>query len=93
VTSDPAAAFRAAAEAAQAGAGVIAARHRGDLASADKLLECLPDAQKAAGFLFLADLAVALLAQAENRPADQVAAELSLHIAAHSAGPCGDGPR
>ena len=33
----------------------IAARHRGDLiASADKLLEGLPGAQKGAGFLFLA---------------------------------------
>ena len=84
MTGDPAAAFRAAAEAAQAGAGIIAARHRGDLASADALLDDLPDAQKAAGFLFLADLAVTLLAQAGNRPPDEVAAELSLHIAAHA---------
>jgi hypothetical protein len=86
VTSDPAAAFRAAAEAAQAGAGIIAARYRGDLASADALLDGLPDVQKAAGFLFLADLAITLLAQSENRPADEVAAELSLHIAAHAPG-------
>jgi hypothetical protein len=86
VNSDPAASFLAAAEAAQAGAGVIAARHRGDLASAATLLDGLSDAQKAAGFLLLADLAVALLAQYEDRPADAVAAELSLHLAAHAPG-------
>ena len=80
-------------EAAQAGAGIIAARHRGDLASADALLDGLSDAQKGAGFLFLADLAVTLLARCEDRPVDEVAAELSLHIAAHSTGPCSDGPQ
>jgi hypothetical protein len=84
MSADPAASFLAAAEAAQVGAGIIAARHRGDLASADALLDGLSDAQKAAGFLFLADLAVTLLAQSENRPADAVAAEISLHIAAHA---------
>ena len=84
--SDPAKSFLATAEAAQAGAGVIAARHRGDLASADKLLEGLGEQQKAAGFLFLADLAVALLARYEDRPAGDVAADLSLKIAAHAAG-------
>lgn len=84
MTSDPAAAFTAAAKAAQAGAGVIAARHRGDLASADTLLDDLSDARKAAGFLFLADLAITLLAQSEDRPVDTVAAELSLHIAAQT---------
>ncbi|HTU04117.1 MAG TPA: hypothetical protein VMG13_01070 [Trebonia sp.] len=86
MNSDPAASFLAAAEAAQAGAGVIAARSRGDLASAATLLDSLSDAQKAAGFLLLADLAVALLAQYEDRPADAVAAELSLHLAAHAPG-------
>jgi hypothetical protein len=86
VSADPATAFQAAAEAAQAGAGIIAARHRGDLASADTLLGDLSDAQKAAGFLFLADLAITLLARCEDRPADAVAAELSLHIATHSPG-------
>jgi len=84
VSSDPAASFCAAAESAQAAAGIIAARHRGDLASADRLLVGLSDAQKAAGFLLLADLAVTLLARCEDRPADAVAAELSLLIAAHS---------
>ena len=86
MSGDPAASFRAAAEAAQAAAGIIAARHRGDLASADTLLDNFSDEEKAAGFLFLADLAVTLLARYEDRPADAVAAELSLHIAAHAPG-------
>ena len=84
MSADPAASFRAAAEAAQAAAGIIAARHRGDLASADALLEGLSDAQRAAGCLLLAELAVTLLARYEDRPPDTVAAELSLHIAAHA---------
>jgi len=82
--ADPAASFTAAAEAAQAAAGIIAARSRGDLASADTLLDGLSDAQKAAGFLLLADLAIAILASYEDRPAGAVAAELSLQIAAHT---------
>ncbi len=86
MNADPAAAFLAAAEAAQVGAGVIAARHRGDLASADALLDGLSDARKAAGFLVLADLAITLLARYEDRPPDAVAAELSLHLAAHAPG-------
>jgi Fe-Mn family superoxide dismutase len=84
MSADPAASFLAAAEAAQAGAGIIAARHRGDLGSADTLLDGLSDARKAAGFLFLADLAITLLARYEDRPVDAVAAELSLHIATES---------
>jgi len=80
--NDAAAAFLATAEAAQAGAGIIAARHRGDLASADTLLGGLDDRTKAAGFMFLADLAVALLARCEDRSVDDVAADLSLQIAA-----------
>jgi len=80
--SDAAASFLVTAEAAQAGAGIIAARHRGDLASADALLYGLDDRKKAAGFMFLADLAVALLARYEDRSVDEVAAELSLQIAA-----------
>jgi len=80
--SDAAASFLAAAETAQVAAGVIAARHRGDLASANALLEGIDDRSRAAGFLFLADLAVALLAQGEDRPVDDVAADLSLQIAA-----------
>ena len=81
--SDAAASFLATAEAAQAGAGIIAARHRGDLDSADALLGGLDDRTKAAGFMFLADLAIALLAHSEDRSVDDVAADLSLQIAAH----------
>lgn len=84
MSTDPAVSFRAAAESAQAAAGIIAARHRGDLASADTLLGGLSDAEKAAGFLLLSDLAVTLLARYEDRPVDAVAAELSLHIAAQA---------
>ena len=84
--SNPAAAFQATAEAARVGAGIIAARHRGDVASADTLLDGLSDREKAAGFLFLADLALALIAAGEDRPVDQVAADLSLHIATHITG-------
>jgi hypothetical protein len=72
----------ATAEAAQAGAGIIAARHRGDFASANALLDGLDDRRKAAGFMFLADLAVALLARYEDRPVDDVPADLNLQIAA-----------
>ena len=86
MSAEPAAAFLAAAEAAQAAAGIIAARHRGDLESADALLDGLSDARKAAGFLLLADLAITLLAHYEDRPADAVAAELSLHLATHAPG-------
>ncbi len=39
------------------------------------------DDSQAAGCLFLADLAVAMLAHAEGRGIDAVASELSLHIA------------
>jgi hypothetical protein len=82
----PEVSFRAAVESAQAAAGIIAARHRGDLADADSLLANMTDRQKAGGFLLLADLAVALLAEYEGRPIDEVAAELSLQIAAHAQG-------
>jgi len=86
--TSPAAAFQQAAQGAQAGAGIIAARHRGDLTAADALLDGMDDRARAAGFLFLADLAVALLAAAEDRPVDQVAADLSLQIAASCPGIC-----
>ena len=79
--SRPSGSFLAAAEAAQVIAGVIAARHRQDLAGAHALLENLDDTARAAGSLFLADLAVALLARCEERPADEVAAAISVQIA------------
>ncbi len=86
----PAASFLAAAQTAQVGAGIIAARSRGDLASADALLEGLDDRARAAGFLLLADLAVALLAAAEQRPVHEVAADLSLQIANWAPGTLAD---
>lgn len=79
--SEEAAAFRATADAAQRAAGVISARHRGDLEGASTLLGSLDDRARAAGCLFLADLAVALLARAEGRDIGDVAADLSLELA------------
>jgi hypothetical protein len=79
--TDPVRAFRATAEAAQLAAGVISARHRGDLDGASTLLGTLDDRSRAAGCLLLADLAVALLAQAEGRDIGDVAADLSLELA------------
>jgi hypothetical protein len=81
----PAASFLDAAQAAQAGAGIIAARHRGDRATADALLSGLTDDRKADGFLFLADLAVTLLAGREGRSVDDVTADLSQQIASQIA--------
>jgi hypothetical protein len=81
----PSAAFARTADAAQRTAGIIAARARGDFDGAQRLLASMDDHTRAAGGLFLADLAVSLLAYAEGRSADQVAAELSLHVA--SVGP------
>ena len=73
--------FLATAEAAQVMAGVIVARHRRDRDGAGTLLESLDDRARAAGSLFLADLAVALLARCEDRPVDEVVAGISLQIA------------
>jgi hypothetical protein len=78
---DPRQRFADTAEAAQRIAGLIAARSRGDLAGADTLLAGMDNQARAAGAVFLAELAIALLAHAEHRPVDEVAAELSLHIA------------
>lgn len=78
---DAAASFAATADAAQRAAGLIAARHRGDLQGADTLLADLDDRTRAAGCLFLAELAIALLARADGRDIGAVAAELSLQLA------------
>lgn len=78
----PAQAFGDTLDAAQRSAGVIAARHRGDFAGAENLLTGLDDPSRAAGGLFLADLAIALLAHAEGREVDAVAGEISLQLAA-----------
>lgn len=79
---DSVTAFAETARGAQCAAGVIAARHRGDLVGAETLLAGFADDRaKAAGCLLLADLALALLAQAEARSIDDVAAGLSLQLA------------
>lgn len=82
----PRVSFLAAVESAQAAAGIIAARHRGDLDDADALLGTMSDRQKAAGFLLLADLALGLLARCEGRPINEVTADLSLRMAALAPG-------
>jgi hypothetical protein len=84
MTSGPVAAFQLTAEAAQRAAGAVAGRHRGDFEGAETLLSEMDDHTRAAGCLFLADLAIALLAKVEGRSVDEVAAELSLQIAALS---------
>lgn len=80
--TSPAAAFRRTADAAQSAVGIVAARHRGDFVGANSLLADMDDQTRAAGCLFLADIAIALLAQAEGRTIDETAAELSLQLAA-----------
>jgi hypothetical protein len=82
MSSGQAAAFQTTADAAQRAAGVVASRHRGDFEGAEILLAGLDDHTRAAGCLFLADLAIALLAKVEGRSVDEVAAELSLQVAA-----------
>jgi hypothetical protein len=83
VTAEPGAAVRAATDAAQRAAGVIAARRRGDDVGAEALLESFPDeAAKAGGFFVLADLAIALLAGASNQTTDEVVQDLTVLLAA-----------
>lgn len=81
------AAFAITSDAAQRIAGMIAARARGDLAGAETLLSGLDDRRRAAGAVFLADLAIALLAAAEDREPHDVASELSLQLASHAPQP------
>ena len=81
----PAASFASATSGAQLAAGLIAARRRGDLADAEHLLASFDDQRhQAAGCLLLADLALALLAEAEGRDVTDVAGELSLQLASLS---------
>lgn len=70
-------------EAAQRAAGVIAARHRGDLADAETLLASFPDeAAKTHGFCLLAELALSLVRMQTGQTMDELVRELSLHMAA-----------
>lgn len=73
----------AAADAAQRAAGVIAARHRGDLAGAEALLASFPTEQaRTLGFYLLAELALGLLRSQAGQSMDELVRELSLHLAA-----------
>lgn len=82
MSSEAHAAFAETSQAAQRIAGMVAARSRGDLEGANAMLADLSDAQRAAGAVMLADLALGLLARVEDRPVSHVASELSLHLAA-----------
>ncbi|WBB91274.1 superoxide dismutase [Verrucosispora sp. WMMC514] len=77
----------AAAELVQRAAGVIAAKHRGDLAGAEELLAAFGSEQaKTLGFHLLADLSLGLLRTHSGQSLDDLVRELSLLVAA-SAGP------
>jgi hypothetical protein len=70
------------AEAVQRAAGVIAARHRGDLAGAESLLAAFPtDQARTAGFYLLAELALGLVRAQTGQSMDDLVRELSLHLA------------
>ncbi|BFU47817.1 superoxide dismutase [Krasilnikovia sp. MM14-A1004] len=75
---------------AQQAAGVIAARHRGDLAGADALLAGFPDdAARVHGFVLLAELALALVRAQTGQSMNDLVQELSLHMAAAALHPPG----
>ncbi|MFI6133866.1 superoxide dismutase [Micromonospora sp. NPDC051141] len=83
-TADPASAFTAA----QRAAGVIAAKHRGDLGGAEQLLAAFPDeAARTRGFMLLAELALTLIRTQTGQTMDDLVQELTLHIAAASEPP------
>lgn len=69
-------------EAAQLAAGVLAARHRGDLRDAEALLESFPDqASKTRGFHVLAELALSLVRAQTGQSMDELVQELSVQLA------------
>ena len=71
-----------AAEAVQRAAGVVAARHRGDLDGAEALLAAFPTEQATTlGFYLLADLALGLLRAERGQTMDDLVRELALHLA------------
>jgi hypothetical protein len=73
----------AAAELVQRAAGVIAAKHRGDLAGAEELLAAFTDEQaRTLGFYLLADLALGLVRAGSGQSMDDLVRELSLLVAA-----------
>ena len=69
-------------EAAQCAAGVVAARHRGDLSDAESLLASFPDeAAKTRGFHVLAELCLALVRKQTGQTMDELVRELSIRLA------------
>ncbi|MEV0326831.1 superoxide dismutase [Micromonospora echinospora] len=78
----------AAAELVQRAAGVIAAKHRGDLDGAEKLLSAFGSEQaKTLGFYLLADLSLGLLRAQSGQSMDDLVRELSLIVAATATPP------
>ncbi|SCL58504.1 hypothetical protein GA0070617_3837 [Micromonospora yangpuensis] len=75
------------AELVQRAAGVIAAKHRGDLAGAEELLAAFGSEQaRTLGFYLLADLALGLLRGQSGQSLDELVRELSLLVAATTEG-------
>ncbi|MFI6761268.1 superoxide dismutase [Micromonospora sp. NPDC050417] len=71
-----------AADTVQRAAGVIAARHRGDLDGAEALLAAFPTEQaRTLGFYLLAELALGLLRAESGQSMDDLVQELSLQLA------------
>lgn len=84
----------AAAELVQRAAGVIAARHRGDLAGAEELLAAFPSEQaRTLGFYLLADLALGLVRGISGESMDELVRELSLLVAVSAEQPPGEEAR
>ncbi|ASW57138.1 superoxide dismutase [Plantactinospora sp. KBS50] len=78
----------AAAELVQRAAGVIAAKHRGDLAGAEELLAAFPSEQaRTLGFYLLAELALGLVRAGSGQSMDEVVRELSLLVATSAGQP------
>jgi Fe-Mn family superoxide dismutase len=78
------------AEAVQQAAGAVAARHRGDLADAEALLRAIgDDAERAAAFFALAELALALLCDSTRQSWDDCMQDLTLSVAAAVSGSTG----
>lgn len=77
-------------EAAQRAAGVIAAKHRGDLDGAQALLTAFPDEDtRTRSFQLLAELALTLVRNQTGQSMDDLVKELSLYMAV-AAGEPGD---
>ncbi|MFG2099347.1 superoxide dismutase [Micromonospora echinaurantiaca] len=71
-----------AADLVQRAAGVIAARHRGDLAGAETLLVSFDtDQARTLGFYLLADLALGLVCAQIGQSLDELVRELTLLVA------------